>query len=104
MQPPLIPIPSTFKHKAQRKALERQACRLHLLNEATLMDRHISWAEDEKTSQAKADTNSKQWCAIDTAHTTYPGKTQLSIAQHGLRTNYALSSTIRRAMHNFSAD
>eukprot|EP00804_Cyclotella_cryptica_P011508 CCRYP_017067-RA/>CCRYP_017067-RA protein AED:0.60 eAED:0.30 QI:0/0/0/0.5/0/0.5/2/0/565 len=103
-RPPPIPIPSTFKHKTQRKVLERQTGRLHLLNEATLLDRHISWAEDERTSHAKADTNSKQRRAIDTAHTTYPGKTQLSIAQHSRCTNYELSSTIRRAMHNFSTN
>eukprot|EP00804_Cyclotella_cryptica_P013550 CCRYP_012907-RA/>CCRYP_012907-RA protein AED:0.59 eAED:0.66 QI:0/0/0/1/1/1/2/0/788 len=103
-RPPPIPIPSTFKHKAQRKALERQAHRLHLLNDATLLDCHISWTEDEITSHAKADTNSKQRSATDTAHTTYPGKSQLFIAQHGRHTNYALSSTIRGAMHNFSTD
>eukprot|EP00804_Cyclotella_cryptica_P006425 CCRYP_014284-RA/>CCRYP_014284-RA protein AED:0.46 eAED:0.44 QI:0/0/0/1/0/0.5/2/0/225 len=82
-QPPPIPIPSTFKHKVQRKALQRQARRLRLLNEANLLERHISWAEDERTAKAKADTNSKQRRAIDMAHTTYPGKPQLSIAQQG---------------------
>ena len=94
-QPLPTPIPSTFKLKAQRKVLERQARRLHLHNEATLLDRHISWAEDERTSHAKADTKSKQRRAIDTAHASYPGKTQSSITQHGRHTAYALSSTIR---------
>eukprot|EP00804_Cyclotella_cryptica_P030772 CCRYP_009165-RA/>CCRYP_009165-RA protein AED:0.58 eAED:0.40 QI:0/0/0/1/1/1/2/0/292 len=63
--PQPTPIPSSFKHKAQRKALERQARRLRLLNEATLLDRHISWAEGERTTKAKADTTSKQRRAID---------------------------------------
>ncbi len=86
-QPTPTPIPSNFKHKAQRKAMERQAQRLRLLNEATLLDRHISWAEDKRTAKAKADTTSKQRRAIDTAHTMHPRKQKLSIGQ-------ALSSTI----------
>eukprot|EP00804_Cyclotella_cryptica_P014190 CCRYP_005611-RA/>CCRYP_005611-RA protein AED:0.75 eAED:0.40 QI:0/0/0/0.5/0/0/2/0/286 len=89
--PQPTPIPSSFKHKAQRKALERQARRLRLLNEATLLDRHISWAEDERTTKAKADTTSKQRRAIDTAHTMHPRK------QHQLSHGQAMATTIRRA-------
>eukprot|EP00804_Cyclotella_cryptica_P021145 CCRYP_001466-RA/>CCRYP_001466-RA protein AED:0.26 eAED:0.26 QI:0/0/0/1/0/0.25/4/0/985 len=100
-QPPPIPIPSTFKHKAQRKALERQARRLRLLNKATLLDRHISWAEDERTAKAKADTTSQQRLAINTAHTINPRKRQLSIGQ---RTHQALSTTIRCTLNNLSND
>jgi hypothetical protein len=37
-------------------------------------------------------------------HMTYPGNTQLSIAQHSRRTNLALSATIHSAMNNFSTD
>eukprot|EP00804_Cyclotella_cryptica_P009173 CCRYP_003220-RA/>CCRYP_003220-RA protein AED:0.54 eAED:0.54 QI:0/0/0/0.5/1/1/2/0/469 len=97
-QPPPTPIPSNFKHKAQRKALERQAQRLRLLNEATLLDRHISWAEDERTAKAKADTTSKQRRAIVTAHTIHPRKQQqLSIGQ-------ALSTTIRHTLKNLSTN
>eukprot|EP00804_Cyclotella_cryptica_P000999 CCRYP_012348-RA/>CCRYP_012348-RA protein AED:0.11 eAED:0.11 QI:0/0/0/1/1/1/3/0/1327 len=96
-QPPPTPIPSNFKHKAQRKALERQARRLRLLNEATLLDRHISWAEDERTPQAKADTTSKQRRAIDTAHTIHPRKQRLSFGQ-------ALSETLRRTLNNLSTN
>jgi hypothetical protein len=94
--PQPTPIPSKFKHKAQRKALERQACRLRLLNEATLLDRHISWAEDERTANAKADTTSKQQRAIDTAHTMHPRK------HHQLSHGQALATTIRRALNNLS--
>eukprot|EP00804_Cyclotella_cryptica_P012279 CCRYP_013859-RA/>CCRYP_013859-RA protein AED:0.31 eAED:0.31 QI:0/0/0/0.8/0.25/0.2/5/0/913 len=96
-QPPPIPIPSTFKHKAQCKALERQARRLRLLNEATLLDRHISWAEDERTAKAKADTTSQQRRAIDTAHTIHPRKRQLPIGQ-------PLSTKIQCTLNNLSND
>eukprot|EP00804_Cyclotella_cryptica_P009005 CCRYP_003106-RA/>CCRYP_003106-RA protein AED:0.44 eAED:0.55 QI:0/0/0/0.8/1/1/5/0/886 len=96
--PQPTPIPSSFKHKAQRKALERQARRLRLLNEATLLDRHISWAEDERTTKAKADTTSKQRRAIDTAHTMHPRK------QHQLSHGQAMATTIRRALNNLSTN
>eukprot|EP00804_Cyclotella_cryptica_P030326 CCRYP_011862-RA/>CCRYP_011862-RA protein AED:0.33 eAED:0.33 QI:0/0/0/1/0.66/0.75/4/0/887 len=93
-QLPPTPIPSNFKHKAQRKALERQARRLRLLNEATLLDRHISWAEDEQTAKAKANTTSKQRRAIGTAHTIHPREQQqLPIGQ-------ALATTIRCTLNN----
>eukprot|EP00804_Cyclotella_cryptica_P028839 CCRYP_008419-RA/>CCRYP_008419-RA protein AED:0.46 eAED:0.46 QI:0/0/0/1/1/1/2/0/156 len=95
-QPPPTPIPSNFKHKAQRKALERQARRLRLLNKATLLDRHIAWAEDERTAKAKADTTSKQRRAIDTAHTMHPRK------QQQLSPGQALAITIRRSLNNLS--
>eukprot|EP00804_Cyclotella_cryptica_P009141 CCRYP_003208-RA/>CCRYP_003208-RA protein AED:0.61 eAED:0.32 QI:0/0/0/0.5/1/1/2/0/507 len=94
--PQPTPIPSNFKHKAQRKALERQARRLRLLNEATLLDHHISWAEDERTTKAKADTTSTQRRAIDTAHTMHPRKHQQ--ISHG----QALATTIRRTLNILS--
>ena len=76
--------------------MERQARRLRLLNEATLLDHHISWAEDERTTKAKADTTSKQRQAIDTAHTMHPKKhQQISRGQ-------ALATTIRRALNKLS--
>eukprot|EP00804_Cyclotella_cryptica_P020584 CCRYP_003431-RA/>CCRYP_003431-RA protein AED:0.33 eAED:0.38 QI:0/0/0/1/1/1/3/0/626 len=94
--PQPTPIPSNFKHKAQRKALERQARRLRLLNEATLLDHHISWAEDERTTKAKADTTSTQRRAIDTAHTMHPRKHQQ--ISHG----QALATTICRTLNILS--
>eukprot|EP00804_Cyclotella_cryptica_P007549 CCRYP_010638-RA/>CCRYP_010638-RA protein AED:0.05 eAED:0.05 QI:0/0/0/1/1/1/3/0/1237 len=78
--------------------MEHHARRLHLLNEATLLDSHISWTEDEQTVKAKADTTSKQRQAINTAHTMHPRK------QKHLSSGQALATTIRRALNNLSTN
>ena len=96
--PQLVPIPRSFKHKAQQKALERQARHLQLLNKATLLDHHISWAEDERSSLAKANTTSKYWWAINADHNINLAKTKMSIKQQGRNTGYALSSTIKTGL------
>eukprot|EP00804_Cyclotella_cryptica_P025718 CCRYP_002922-RA/>CCRYP_002922-RA protein AED:0.80 eAED:0.39 QI:0/0/0/0.5/1/1/2/0/295 len=55
-----LPSPATSNTKPNAKLWSARHERLCLLNEATLLDHHISWAEGERTTKAKADTTSTQ--------------------------------------------
>jgi hypothetical protein len=61
-------MPSNFKHNAQHRTLACQTCCTHKLIEDDIIDTHITWAEDDLSSLAKANTSSKCCCAIDLAH------------------------------------
>eukprot|EP00804_Cyclotella_cryptica_P002760 CCRYP_009626-RA/>CCRYP_009626-RA protein AED:0.88 eAED:0.59 QI:0/0/0/0.5/1/1/2/0/290 len=67
--------PQQLQTQSPAQSSGRQARRLRLLNEATLLDRHIWWAEGERTTQAKANTTSKQRRAIDHGPHNTPKKT-----------------------------
>jgi len=103
-RPSLTPIPSNLKHKAQCKALECLACCHQLLHKDTLINQHITWAKDERTSLAKADTTSIHKLAIDSAHKIIMTTAPTPILQKGRNTTYALSTTICQALQIFSAD
>ena len=91
-------MPSSFKHKAFRRLL---ACRLKcdmVAAEQVLLDHHITWAEDERTTTAKADLLQPYRRAIDYAHSrthkpkpTFPPATK--------NTGYALATNIKQAQH-----
>ena len=66
--------------------------RLRQLNEDTLIDRHITWAEDERTAWAKVDPTSKHKQAINHAHKTGITKAHTSFPQKSRNTGYALST------------
>ena len=61
-------MPSNFKNKAQCQALARQMRRTHKLSEDNIIDTHITGAEDDITSLAKANTDVKCRLAIDLVH------------------------------------
>lgn len=93
-------VPSTFKHKAYRKFLARQLKRQQLAEEEAVLDRHITWAEDERTEAAKL-TQTKQSLAINRAHTIT--RKPVSILQNGRNAGYALATSIRRATQSLQA-
>ena len=92
--------PSKFKLRNQRRALARKLRRDKSNNENALIDEHITWAEDERTVLAKADTSNKQRRSIDTAHAT-PSSKPISILQRGRNLGYAMSTTARDMVRTF---
>ncbi len=87
------PVPSTYKHKAQRKYLARQQKRLVRAEEEDCIDRHIQWAEDELTSLAKA-SQSKGRLAIDASHNKIKAPST-SILYNGRMAGYAFATTTK---------
>ena len=99
------PIPSTFKHKAQHKALARKIKCLHLLTEDAMLDQHITWAKDEHTAAAKGDTTAKQCLTIDNSHKggTMHAPTP-SIIQTSRNLGFVFSTSLHRAAQKLSSD
>jgi len=99
------PIPSTFKHKAQRKALVRKIKRLRLLAEDAMLDQHHTWAEDECTAATKGDTTAKQRLAIDNSHKggTMHAPTP-SIIQTSRKLGFVFSTSLSRTAQQLSSD
>jgi hypothetical protein len=97
-------MPSNFKNEAQHQALAHQACCTHKLSEDNTIDTHITWAKDDITSLAKANTNVKCRRAIDLAHriTNNTVTGTKSILQQGCCAGYAFSSTLHRACQSLS--
>ncbi|KAL9183011.1 hypothetical protein ACHAXT_004798 [Thalassiosira profunda] len=93
------PIPSKFRLAAKQRAKERcrQARRiLDLQKDAALdhlLEHHITWAEDERTVAAKADTASPCRKSIDGTHNPNQRSTPVPILQRGRNLGYALSTT-----------
>jgi hypothetical protein len=88
--------PSKFRLRNQRRALARKQRRDRINDENALIDEHITWAEDERTTMAKADMSNMQRRAIDNAHTQKSTKPiSITILQRGRNLGYALSTTAR---------
>jgi hypothetical protein len=72
--------------------LEQQAARLHQLNKDTLINRHITSAEDECTAWAKANPTSKHKQAINHTYKAGITKANTSFPQMSHNMGYALST------------
>ncbi len=68
---------------------------LYKAQEEDLLDRHITWAEDEKTDMAKQDTTSHTKPAIDVAHQP-TDKKPTPIIQRGYNLGLSLGANLQR--------
>ena len=87
---------SWFKLKAQRRYAARVAKRAQQQAVEELLDHHITWAEDERTTLAKQSNNNPHKQTIEANHTIHRSK-PVSILQNGKNKGYALQTTITRA-------
>ena len=56
-------VPSKFRLKADRRRLRRIERAARAAGLDTLLDHHITWAEDERTALAKADNSNRKRAA-----------------------------------------
>jgi hypothetical protein len=85
---------STFRAKALRRVAARRAKANAKLEEELVLDKAITWAEDEHTALAKLDTALPRRTAIERGHTITKATTP-SILQTSKNWGYALQSTIK---------
>ncbi len=85
---------STFRAKALRRVAARRAKANAKLEEELVLDKAITWAEDEHTALAKRDTALPRRTAIERGHAITKATTP-SILQTSKNWGYALQSTIK---------
>ena len=89
-------VPSKFRLKADRRRLRRIERAARAAGLDTLLDHHITWAEDECTALAKADNSNRKRAAVEHAH---KGRTTAapSLLQRTKNLGQAFSASVRRA-------
>jgi hypothetical protein len=96
----IIP-PDPREHRRQRKIARRQHIKQTLRrlrdSDDLFLNNSITLAEDEWTSLAKDDTNSKKHLAINAAHTKH-GTPSIGIAQCGRNAAYSLGYAFNRTI------
>eukprot|EP00804_Cyclotella_cryptica_P019513 CCRYP_006650-RA/>CCRYP_006650-RA protein AED:0.36 eAED:0.36 QI:0/-1/0/1/-1/1/1/0/427 len=80
-----------------RRLHARQHKRAQTAADHQLLDQHITWAEDERTTAAKANILHPQRRAIDNAHTR-TRKPTVTLLQASKNTGYALATKIRQTL------
>eukprot|EP00804_Cyclotella_cryptica_P017383 CCRYP_020246-RA/>CCRYP_020246-RA protein AED:0.61 eAED:0.61 QI:0/0/0/0.5/1/1/2/0/312 len=95
--PPPVPIPSTFKLKAIRRIQARRLKSAQAAADHTLIDQHITWAEDERTAAGKADLLRPCRRSIDYAHTR-TRKPKATLLQATKNAGYALAANLRQSL------
>lgn len=95
-----LPFPA---HSSIKTTAMPLSC-LCTLAEEDLINMHITWAKDECTSIAKANTKSKQCHTINIAHTASKTNAPRSVLQTNHNACFALSTTLCHAAQHFCAN
>ncbi len=93
--------PDPQEHRRQRKIARRQQIKQTLRrlrdSDNLFLDDSITFAEDKRTSLAKADESNKKRMAINAAHTKQ-GTLSICFAQRGRNAAYSLGSAFNRTI------